>query len=219
MRDNAAWFTDGGWLYSNPALSCRWRRSPYFNARPKGCDPTLVVIHGISLPAGEFGGPWVDTLFMCGFSQDSPHGLSELVGLEVSSHFFITREGVLTQYVSILDRAWHAGVSAFAGRENCNDFSVGIELEGTDLTPYTEPQMQALTRLCQALAQDCPSITAVTGHNVIAPGRKTDPGPVFDWNALADLFTEQGIFWQLVAPSTHPVEEARSAQLPKTGTP
>ena len=216
MRNNADWFTEEGWLYSGPDLSCRWRRSAHYNARPPGCDPTLVVIHGISLPAGQFGGPWVDTLFACGFSQDSPHGLSELAGLTVSAHFFINREGMLTQYVSVLDRAWHAGLSVFDGRENCNDFSVGIELEGTDLTPYTMPQMQALAKLCQALAQGCPSIVAVTGHNVIAPRRKTDPGPAFDWNALADLLAEHKILWKRVAPSTDPVA---IAQPPKTGTP
>lgn len=199
MPETVAHFSDQGWLYSGPDLSCRWRHSPHHNARPQGCGPELVVIHGISLPAGDFGGPWVDALFMHGLSANSPHGLSDLAGLEVSAHFFINREGLLTQYVSIHDRAWHAGVSVFEGRHNCNDFSIGIELEGTDSIPYTAAQMRTLGRTCQALAQDCPGIAAVTGHSLIAPERKTDPGPAFDWKSLADQLRLRGISWRIAA--------------------
>ncbi|MFZ9735235.1 MAG: 1,6-anhydro-N-acetylmuramyl-L-alanine amidase AmpD [Burkholderiaceae bacterium] len=199
MTEAVVRFSDQGWLYSGPDLSCRWRHSPHHNARPPGCGPQLVVIHGISLPAGDFGGPWVDALFMRGLNANSPYGLSELAGLEVSAHFFISREGLLTQYVSIQDRAWHAGVSVFEGRQNCNDFSIGIELEGTDSTPYTAAQMLTLSRTCEALAQDCPDINAITGHSMIAPDRKTDPGPAFDWQSLADQLRGHGISWRVVA--------------------
>jgi AmpD protein len=194
-------FSEEGWLYSSADISCRWRRSPHRNPRPEGCSTDLVVVHGISLPAGAFGGPWVDALFMRTLTADSPDGLCALASLEVSTHFFINRQGLLTQYVSILDRAWHAGLSRFEGRSNCNDFSLGIELEGTDLLPYTEAQMQALSLLSQALARGEPAIRAVTGHSHIAPGRKTDPGPYFDWHDLAKRLTEGKVGWRVVTGS------------------
>jgi len=191
-------FSDLGWLYSSPEASCRWRPSPHYNQRPEGMPIWLVVVHGISLPAGHFGGPWIDALFMNQLSAQSPHGLASLAGLEVSSHFLIARDGDLSQYVSILHRAWHAGVSAFEGQTNCNDFSIGIELEGTDALPYTETQMQALTMLCQALAEALPRLRSITGHSVIAPGRKTDPGPAFPWSDLRQRITTVGLPWQVV---------------------
>lgn len=191
-------FSDLGWLYSSPEASCRWRPSPHYNQRPEGSPTSLVVVHGISLPAGRFGGPWIDALFMNQLSGQSPHGLASLAGLKVSSHFLIARDGCLTQYVSILNRAWHAGVSVFAGQSNCNDFSIGIELEGTDELPYTEAQMQALTLLCQALGKALPTLRAITGHSVVAPGRKTDPGPAFDWSDLGQRMAAIGLRWQVV---------------------
>ncbi|MFZ9314939.1 MAG: 1,6-anhydro-N-acetylmuramyl-L-alanine amidase AmpD [Burkholderiaceae bacterium] len=191
-------FSDLGWLYSSPEASCRWRPSPHYNQRPEGMQTSLVVVHGISLPAGHFGGPWIDALFMNQLSQESPHGLGSLAGLEVSSHFLIARDGSHTQYVSILNRAWHAGVSVFEDQPNCNDYSVGIELEGTDDLPYTEAQMQALTLLCRALAQALPTLRAITGHSVVAPGRKTDPGPAFDWLDLRQRLVALGLPWKVV---------------------
>lgn len=191
-------FSELGWLYSSPEASCRWRPSPHYNQRPAGTGVSLVVVHGISLPAGRFGGPWVDALFMNQLSAQSPHGLGSLAGLEVSSHFFVARDGSLTQYVSILSRAWHAGVSAFEGQGNCNDFSIGIELEGTDALPYAQAQMQTLTLLCRVLAGALPTLRAITGHSVIAPGRKTDPGPAFDWADLRQRMTAIGLPWQVV---------------------
>ena len=160
---------------------------------------SLVVVHGISLPAGRFGGPWIDALFMNQLSERSPHGLASLAGLEVSSHFLIARDGSLSQYVSILNRAWDAGVSVFEGEANCNDFSIGIELEGTDALAYTEAQMQALAMLCQALAGALPTLRSITGHSVIAPGRKTDPGPAFDWSDLRQRMAAIGLPWRVVA--------------------
>ena len=160
---------------------------------------SLVVVHGISLPAGRFGGPWIDALFMNQLTEKSPHGLASLAGLEVSSHFFVARDGSLTQYVSILNRAWHAGVSDFEGQSNCNDFSIGIELEGTDDVPYAEVQMQTLTMLCRLLAEALPTLRAITGHSTIAPGRKTDPGPAFDWSDLRQRMAAIELPWQVVA--------------------
>lgn len=188
-----------GWLYSSPSLSCQWKHSPNFNARPPGVLPDLVVIHGISLPAGHFGGPAIDDLFLNRLTKDSPDGLHTLAGLRVSSHFLLRRSGAMSQFVSVFERAWHAGVSNFQGRENCNDFSIGIELEGTDDQAYSDDQMQGLAALCEALAQAMPSLRYVTGHAMIAPGRKTDPGPFFNWHGLSIQFKARDIPWQLVA--------------------
>ncbi len=163
----------------------RWRASPFFNARPD-TPITLVVIHHISLPPAVFGTNDVDDLFRGTLTPKGDPFLESLVGLEVSSHFFIRRTGEVLQYVSTLDRAWHAGVSTFEGRENCNDFSVGIELEGTGDVPYTDPQYEALLGVLEALI-DAHPIGAITGHEHIAPGRKTDPGPSFDWSRLQTL--------------------------------
>ena len=156
------------------------RPSEHFNERPEGEEISLLVIHNISLPAGQFGTGDVDALF-CGTLDCCKHpSYQDLEGLRVSSHFFIDRIGRLFQYVSCLDRAWHAGVSSFEGRENCNDFSIGVELEGTHSTPYERVQYETLARLTDALAEAYP-IKYVTGHSMIAPLRKTDPGPAFDW--------------------------------------
>ena len=164
-----------GWI-SNVNM----RPSPHFNERPEGEEISLIVIHNISLPAGHFGTGFVNALFMGNLNIGADPSFADLEGLRVSSHFFIDRQGFLFQYVSCLKRAWHAGVSFFEGREGCNDFSIGIELEGTDNVPYTPGQYQKLAELTDLLAESYP-IRAVTGHSNIAPLRKTDPGPSFDW--------------------------------------
>ena len=157
------------------------RDSPHFDARPPQSAVELVVLHGISLPAGEFGTAHVDALFMGCLDTAAHAGFAPLRGLRVSSHFLIRRGGELLQYVSCEQRAWHAGVSRFGTRERCNDFSVGIELEGCDDLPYTPPQYESLGALLGALLEAYP-VRAIAGHSDIAPGRKTDPGPHFDWD-------------------------------------
>lgn len=176
-------FDEKGW---SPAI--RAVPSPHFNERPEGEKVSLVVVHGISLPAGSFGGEYVKALFTdC--LDCSRKEFEDLKGLHVSSHFFIRRDGEIIQFVSCDKRAWHAGVSSFNGRTNCNDFSIGIELEGTDYVPYEEVQYQVLAELIDSLSQAYP-IEAIRGHSDIAPGRKTDPGPYFDWKKLFSLLKE-----------------------------
>jgi N-acetyl-anhydromuramoyl-L-alanine amidase len=157
--------------------------SPHFNARPAGVAPDLIVVHNISLPPGEFGGPWIDRLFTGNLPPDAHPFFREVADLAVSSHALIRREGRIIQYVPFGERAWHAGRSNYQGRESCNDFSIGIELEGSDETAFTDAQYEQLTALVQALLAVYPTLspTHITGHSVIAPGRKTDPGPHFDW--------------------------------------
>jgi AmpD protein len=157
--------------------------SPHFDARPKGLEPELIVVHGISLPAGEFGGPWIDHLFAGDLLADAHPSFRDTAGLRVSAHAVIRRRGDITQYVPFAMRAWHAGQSQYQGRSGCNDFSIGIELEGTDETPYTDAQYESLTALVKALLFTYPTLSAgrIAGHSDIAPGRKTDPGPAFDW--------------------------------------
>jgi AmpD protein len=151
--------------------------------RPKGVAPELIVVHGISLPAGEFGGPWIDRLFAGDLPPDAHPSFSETAALRVSAHAVIRRNGTITQYVPFGMRAWHAGHSQYQGRSGCNDFSIGIELEGTDETPYTDAQYESLAALVRALLSAYPTLSAerIAGHSDIAPGRKTDPGPAFDW--------------------------------------
>ena len=157
--------------------------SPNQNERPAGEQISLLVIHGISLPPDQFSGPGVQQLF-CNQLNPSEHPFyEEIKDLRVSAHLFIRRGGGMIQFVPFERRAWHAGVSEFAGREGCNDFSIGIELEGSDERPYTQAQYRALIRVTRLLRQRYPAITPerVVGHCDIAPGRKTDPGPHFDW--------------------------------------
>lgn len=156
--------------------------SPHFNQRPLS-EVSLLVIHNISLPAGCFGLPYIDQLFKGCLDISADESFAELAGLQVSAHFLIRRDGECVQYVSCHDRAWHAGVSCYGERENCNDFSVGIELEGTDTEPYTVAQYQQLSDLTLALMLEYPSLSAerIVGHCDIAPMRKTDPGQSFDW--------------------------------------
>ena len=160
--------------------------SPNWDERPQDGPPDLLVIHGISLPPGDFGGPWIDQLFTNSLQSAAHPYFAEIGHLKVSSHLLIRRDGELVQYVPLNKRAWHAGQSCFKGRECCNDFSIGVELEGTDELPYAEEQYQVLNQLVAALLSAYPSITAdsIVGHSDIAPGRKTDPGTAFDWNRL-----------------------------------
>jgi AmpD protein len=160
--------------------------SPNCDDRPAGAAPELVVLHGISLPPGEFGGDAIDRLFTNTLDPDAHPYFREIVSLRVSSHLLVRRHGDVVQYVPLLRRAWHAGDSCWCGRRACNDFSVGIELEGTDDTPYTDAQYARLTELLHALFAAYPSLhrRRIVGHCDIAPGRKTDPGPAFDWQRL-----------------------------------
>ena len=157
--------------------------SPNYDARPAGVEADLIVIHGISLPPGEFGGPWIERLFTNSLPAEIHPYFAEVAPLRVSSHLVVQRDGALTQYVSFADRAWHAGQSNYQGRAACNDFSVGVELEGTDTLPYEATQYEALAAVVAALCAAYPRLSAdrLVGHSDIAPGRKTDPGPAFDW--------------------------------------
>ena len=162
--------------------------SPNQDARPDGAVPELVVVHGISLPPGEFGGPEVEQLFSNCLEWDSHPYFDEIRGLEVSTHLLIRRDGELVQFVPFTRRAWHAGESFFRGRTCCNDFSIGIELEGDDDTPYADEQYAVLAGVTNALLEAYPGLSAreIAAHSDIAPGRKTDPGPAFDWLRLYD---------------------------------
>ena len=162
----------------------RFLPSPNCDPRPAGEVVSLVVIHAISLPPGEFGGDAVARLFTNCLDADAHPYYREIHHLRLSAHFFIDRVGSITQFVPCGLRAWHAGVSSWRGRSRCNDFSIGIELEGCDDSAFTAAQYQALEPLLQALQRHYP-ITDVVGHSDIAPGRKTDPGPHFDWQRLA----------------------------------
>lgn len=164
--------------------------SPNFDMRPAGGMTDLLVIHNISLPPGQFGGPFIGDLFANCLDCDAHPYFDRLRSLRVSSHFLIRRDGVVMQFVSVNDRAWHAGVSSFGGREGCNDFSVGIELEGTDFEPFVAVQYEKLTALTVALRSRYP-MTDVVGHEHIAAGRKTDPGPFFDWSFYRTLYEQK----------------------------
>ncbi len=155
--------------------------SPHADERPTGLPIDLLVIHNISLPAGVYGGGHIEALFQGRLDLQAHPSFSDLAGLRVSSHFFIRRDGVIVQFVGLYGRAWHAGQSAFQGRTACNDFSVGIELEGCDSDAFAEVQMTQLAKLSAAIADQLPSLRWVAGHSDIAPGRKTDPGPNFSW--------------------------------------
>lgn len=175
--------TEDHWL--SAARRCP---SPNQNERPAGMPVSLVVIHGISLPPGEFGGPWIDALFTNTLNPDLHPYFAEIAGLTVSAHLLVRRDGEVVQYVPFDRRAWHAGRSCHEGRENCNDFSIGIELEGTDDIPYTRQQYDALAAVLASLEKRYPDAAGqLAGHSDIAPGRKTDPGPSFDWALLEQV--------------------------------
>lgn len=166
--------------------------SPNFDERPDGETASLIVIHGISLPPGEFGGPYIDQLFTNTLVAGDHPFFKEIHQLKVSSHLLIRRDGEIVQYVPFHKRAWHAGVSRYNGREACNNFSIGIELEGQDQTPYADSQYQVLARVITALLEAYPDLDKndIVGHSEIAPGRKTDPGPAFEWTRLGLLLGE-----------------------------
>jgi AmpD protein len=166
--------------------------SPHCDDRPAGNVIDLAVVHGISLPPGEFGGPWIDALFTNTLDPEAHPYFREIHQLKVSAHLLIRRDGELVQYVPFHKRAWHAGVSSFLGRERCNDFSVGIELEGCDDRPYEPVQYARLGEVLAALMRAYPAINParIAGHCDIAPGRKLDPGPFFEWPRLYALLGE-----------------------------
>ncbi|MDG5977509.1 N-acetyl-anhydromuranmyl-L-alanine amidase [Hydrogenophaga taeniospiralis CCUG 15921] len=178
------WHWRGGWL--DAARHCP---SPNFGPRPHGAHIDLIVIHSISLPPGVYGGPQVEQLFTNQLDWQAHPYFEQIRGMEVSSHFFIRRDGELVQFVDADARAWHAGASCWRGRDNCNDDSIGIELEGLEGDSFEASQYLTLTRLCASLRARYP-VAYVAGHEHIAPGRKQDPGPGFDWARL-----RQGLGW------------------------
>jgi AmpD protein len=165
--------------------------SPNFDVRPDGTVVDLLVIHNISLPPDNFGGSFIADLFCNRLDCDAHPYFDQLRALKVSAHFLIRRDGSVVQFVSTMQRAWHAGLSSFRGRERCNDFSIGIELEGSDFEPFTTSQYGMLAELTLAL-QSCHPLDSVAGHEHIAPGRKTDPGPFFDWPHYRSLLEHRG---------------------------
>ena len=180
---------EDGWLAGVPR-----RASPNCDRRPPGTAVDLLVVHGISLPPGCFGTNRVIELFQNRLDVRAHPYFAGLKGLRVSAHVLIRRDGELVQFVPFHRRAWHAGVSCFEGRERCNDFSIGVELEGADDVPYAPPQYQRLGELAGVLMRAYPRMSArrIVGHSDIAPGRKTDPGPAFDWARLYALMDERG---------------------------
>jgi AmpD protein len=158
--------------------------SPNYNDRPKNINIELIVIHNISLPIGKFNNNYICDLFTNKLDQNAHDCFSEIADLKVSAHILIKRDGYIIQFVAFHKRAWHAGKSCFNSKTNCNDFSIGIELEGTDNLAYAEIQYQQLNKLIEILRQHYPKITDITGHSNVAPKRKTDPGKAFDWNKI-----------------------------------
>ena len=170
-----------GWL-----AGVRRLRSPHHDQRPPGTAIDLIVVHGISLPPGEFGGRWIADLFMGRLDRDAHPYFASIASLRVSAHLLLRRDGSVLQFVPFEARAWHAGVSRYRGRERCNDYSIGIELEGADHVPYTQRQYARLATLARLIMRRYPQVTPsrIVGHSQVAPGRKTDPGPPFDWRAF-----------------------------------
>lgn len=168
-----------------PAEQCP---SPNQDDRPDGCEPDLIIIHSISLPPGKFGGPYVEQLFTNRLDWDEHPHFAEIRDMKVSSHLFVRRGGGLIQFVPFSRRAWHAGASCYRDRQDCNDFSIGIELEGEDETPYADPQYNTLIGVISALQTTYTSLCArrIAGHCDVSPDRKSDPGPAFDWLRLYD---------------------------------
>lgn len=171
-----------GWCAAAQRLS-----SPNCDERSDGSPVDLLIIHNISLPPGEFGGGFIEALFCNRLDFDAHPYFDQLRALRVSAHFLVQRDGSLLQFVPTDRRAWHAGASRFAGRERCNDFSIGIELEGTDTQPFEPAQYRTLVALSLAL-QARHALAEVVGHEHVAPGRKTDPGPFFDWQAYQNAY-------------------------------
>jgi N-acetyl-anhydromuramoyl-L-alanine amidase len=177
-----------GWLELARRLE-----SPNCDDRPSGMRPELIVVHGISLPPGEFGGPWIDALFTNTLAPDAHPYFAQVASLRVSAHALVRRDGEVVQYVPFHRRAWHAGQSRWMGRERCNDFSIGIELEGTDARAYESAQYASLARLVAMLCRTYQTLSAerIVGHSDVAPGRKSDPGIAFDWPLLRALVRYQ----------------------------
>ena len=173
-----------GWLEG-----VRRVESPTSDERPPETTLDLIVVHGISLPPGRFGEGWIDRFFLNELPAAADPYFATIAEMKVSAHALVARDGILTQYVSFNRRAWHAGRSVYCGRSACNDFSVGIELEGTDDQPYMRPQYETLAAVVRALRRAYPSLrgAAIVGHSDIAPGRKSDPGAAFDWDVLHRL--------------------------------
>ena len=169
-----------GWL-----TPCRRVESPNQDERPAGEAPTLLVVHSISVPPGEYGGDAIERLFTNRLDWDAHPYYQRIRGLQVSSHFVIRRDGELLQFVSCDERAWHAGRSSWQGRDECNDYSIGIELEGLEGEAFEDAQYTVLVQLLRALSRRYP-LRAVAGHEHVAPGRKIDPGPGFDWPRLRE---------------------------------
>lgn len=180
---NPAW-QEGGWLAHATRIE-----SPNYEARPEGAEVSLVVIHAISLPPEQFGTDCVARFFTNCLGADEHPYFAAIAGVKVSAHFFIRRDGEIVQFVGGDHRAWHAGASAWQGRSNCNDYSIGIELEGSDTQAYETAQYAALQGLVADLRQRYP-LTAIAGHCHIAPERKTDPGPLFAWSRLTAVFSD-----------------------------
>ena len=183
MSDRA----EGGWLDAVRRIA-----SPNFDERPMGVPISLIVVHAISLPPAQFGSDDILRLFANTLDPEGHPYFEQISSLRVSAHFLIRRDGELIQFVSCLQRAWHAGFSCWEGRERCNDFSIGIELEGCDELPFEAAQYACLIKLVEVLRVQYP-ITAVVGHCDIAPGRKTDPGPFFEWQRLSPLGDFPGV--------------------------
>lgn len=183
MTEPGAGTWDDGWLRTARRLD-----SPNFGPRPAGACIDLLVVHSISLPPGRYGGEEVQQLFTNRLDWNAHPYFAQIRGLEVSAHFYIRRDGELWQFVSADDRAWHAGVSQWRGRANCNDDSIGVELEGLEGERFEDSQYDTLTHLARALSARYP-IAHVAGHEHIAPGRKQDPGPGFDWRRLERQLT------------------------------
>ena len=179
----------GGWIEQARRVA-----SPNFGPRPPACAPELLVIHNISLPPGCYGGDCIERLFSNCLDWDEHPFFTEIRGAEVSSHLMIRRCGELVQFVDLRERAWHAGQSCFAGRDKWNDFSIGIDLEGTDEDPYTAAQYGTLVAVTRRLLTHYPAMAVdrIVGHSDIAPGRKTDPGPAFDWHRYRGSLAARG---------------------------
>jgi len=194
MSEHGAGLWQAGWYRFAKALP-----SPNFGARPEDAQIDLIVLHSISLPPGQYGGDEVQRLFTNQLDWDAHPYFQQIRGVEVSAHFYVRRNGELWQFVDCDARAWHAGASSWRGRENCNDDSIGIELEGLEGQTFEAAQYETLASLCAALAQRYP-IAFVAGHEHIAPGRKQDPGPGFDWRRLrADLGWAEAVFPPITA--------------------
>ncbi len=183
-------------LHIEPAtgLLTRTRQvlSTHFDARPAGCVPELIVVHSISLPPGEYGGPWIEHLFTGTLPVEVHPFFATIPPGRVSAHVLVRRDGTPVQFVPFGARAWHAGISEYRGRAGCNDYSVGIELEGTDDTGFEDPQYRTLSAVIAALLAGYPTLDAarIVGHSDIAPGRKLDPGARFDWPRLRALVAQ-----------------------------